>query len=216
MTSLSLFQPNRNSSTFGQFFNFFPVNFGIKIIAMKLPFLWYYLQYYWSHISVSKWSLKFILVLKSSSLVYWLKSHLWQLSFSFSQILIKTVLNVQKSRLSYIKIFFLPLLSLEILSTWSPPIRRRRHHPLPMYQQRRQRQTLSSSASPTTVQAIMTSSSSGVFTRDCEKSRENRSRSRTARLRRLPRRKSRPWTRRWLDTASRPTRGYPRRTRGST
>ena len=36
-------------------------------------FLWYYLQYYWSTISVLKWSLNFILVHKSS-LVYRLQS----------------------------------------------------------------------------------------------------------------------------------------------
>ena len=72
-TSSSVCSKNIIFSIFGKIFKYFPVNFGIKIIAIKFPFLWYYLQYYWSTISVLNWNLNFILVHKSS-LVYRLQS----------------------------------------------------------------------------------------------------------------------------------------------
>ena len=90
-TSSSVCSKNIIFSIFGKIFKYFPVNFGIKIIAIKFPFLWYYLQHYWSTISVLKWSLNFILVHKSS-LVYRLQSRF--LSEATAEFQLKSNLNL--------------------------------------------------------------------------------------------------------------------------
>ena len=94
-TSSSVSSKKSNFSIFWQIFTHFPVNFGIKIIAITFPFFWYYLPYYLSNISLPNWSLNFILV-QNSSLVYGYKVVFYrvlQLTFSLSQILIKNAFS---------------------------------------------------------------------------------------------------------------------------
>ena len=45
-TSSSVSSKKSNFSIFWQIFKHFSVNFGMKLIAIKFPFFWYYLHYY--------------------------------------------------------------------------------------------------------------------------------------------------------------------------